>query len=340
MRAHTKIGIKTTLLSLMTVGLCLGSLQAGSTMLGPDWDEESDGGRDAGSTKGDAMEVKLSTTTQVATITGKLKGEGSGNLARLEEPDYEDVYAVAITEPNSFQINTISPTGFSEFSSALFVFDSDANPLLANRAFTNGSQGALVGDVSTDGVFKIDEPGVIYIAISGRETFPLDADGNILFAFTSDVTAVVGPASLVPKPLTGWTTGDPSNTGSYTIELKAVGPIPTSCGAPNAGPCGVANPLPYCRDASCCFTVCETDPFCCEVTWDTSCATLANATCTVPCENCEGDLDGDNTINGLDLAILLSRWRLDDVCADINDDGLVDGADLSILLQKWGTECS
>ncbi len=339
MSSHTKIGIRTSLLSLLMGGFCATALLAASTTLGPDWDEESNGGRDAGSTKGDAMEVKLSTTTQVATITGKLKGDGSGSLAAFEEPDFEDVYAVVIKEPSNFQINTLSPTGFAEFNSALFVFDSDANPLLANRAFANGSQGALVGDVASDGVFKIDEPGVIYIAISGRETFPLDADGNIMFAFTSDVTAVVGPASLVPKPLTSWSTGDPADAGSYTIELKAVGPIPTSCGAANAGSCSVMNPLPYCNDAACCFSVCEADPFCCEVTWDSSCATRANTTCTLACENCDGDLDGNNRIDGLDLAILLGRWRLGDECADINDDGVVDGADLSILLQKWGTEC-
>lgn len=339
MRTHTKAGSKTSLLSLLICGLCVTSLHAASTTLGPDWDEENNGGGDAGSTKGDAMQVRLATTTQVATITGKLKGNGSGNLASFEEPDFEDVYAVAITEPNSFQINTISPTGFSEFTSALFVFDSDANPLLANRAFSNSSQGALVGDISSNGEFKIDEPGVIYIAISARTTLPLDADGNVMFAFTSDLTDVVGPAGLVPKPLTGWTTGDPSNTGSYTIELKAVGPIPTSCGAPNAGPCGVVNPLPYCSDAACCFTVCEADPFCCEVTWDSTCATNANASCSIACENCDGDLDGNNRVDGRDLAILLGRWRLNDACADLNNDDTVDGADLAILLQKWGTEC-
>ena len=70
MRQYITIGIKTSLLSLMTGGLCLASLHAGSTMLGPDWDEDSNGERDAGNTKGTAMEVKLSTTTQVTSITG------------------------------------------------------------------------------------------------------------------------------------------------------------------------------------------------------------------------------------------------------------------------------
>ncbi|MAB28927.1 MAG: hypothetical protein CMJ53_06595 [Planctomycetaceae bacterium] len=339
MSSHTKITIKTTLLSLLMGGLCATCLHASNNALGPDWDEENDGGRDAGSTKQDAMEVKLSTTSQLTSISGKLKGDGSGSLASFADPDFEDVYAVVITDPNTFEINTLAPTGFAEFNSSLYVFDSDANPLLGNRAFAPGSKGALVGDVSSDGTFKIDNPGVIYIAICGRETFPLNADGDIMFAFTADPTTVVGPASLAPKPLTSWSVGNPMDTGSYTIVLKSVGPIPTSCGAANAGSCSAVNALPYCNDAACCFTVCEADPFCCEVTWDSSCVTRANTTCTITCENCDGDLDGDNRINGLDLAILLGRWQLSDECADINGDGIVNGADLSILLQKWGTEC-
>ena len=339
MRQYIMIGIKTSLLSLMTGGLCLASLHAGSTMLGPDWDEDTNGERDAGNTKGTAMEVKLATTTQVTSITGKLKGEGSGNLASLQEPDYQDVYAVAITDPSFFEIRTISP-GFSEFNSSLFVFDAEGKPLLANRVVELGTTGARVGEVSTNGKFKIDEPGLIYIAVSGRASVPLDEDGNIQFAFTNDPTDVVGPAGPNTSPLAGWTTPDPTEIGSYVIRLQAVGPIPTGCGAPNAGSCSDLNPLPYCNEATCCSTVCELDPFCCEVTWDSACVNIANERCTDSCENCDGDLDGNNTIDGGDLARLLALWRLNDTCADINNDGIVDGEDLSILLLKWGTDCS
>ena len=145
MREYITIGLKTSILFLMTGGLCLASLHAGSTMIGPDWDEESNGERDAGSTKGDAMEVRLATTSQVTTITGKLKGDGSGSLAGVQQVDYQDVYAVAITQPSLFEIRTFSPGGFSEFDSSLFVFDAEENSVGQSRGRVRIARGGTSG---------------------------------------------------------------------------------------------------------------------------------------------------------------------------------------------------
>jgi len=53
-----------------------------------------------------------------------------------------------------------------------------------------------------------------------------------------------------------------------------------------------------------------------------------------------GDLNGDNSVDGADLLILLSAWGPcadpDDCPGDLNSDGMVDGADLLILLSNWG----
>lgn len=53
-----------------------------------------------------------------------------------------------------------------------------------------------------------------------------------------------------------------------------------------------------------------------------------------------GDLNGDGTVDGLDLFALLAAWGpspKDDVClADFNGDGVVDGNDLLFLLANWG----
>jgi len=52
------------------------------------------------------------------------------------------------------------------------------------------------------------------------------------------------------------------------------------------------------------------------------------------------DLNGDGTVDGADLGILLNAWGS---CAgspclgDLNGDGVVDGADLGILLNAWGS---
>lgn len=51
---------------------------------------------------------------------------------------------------------------------------------------------------------------------------------------------------------------------------------------------------------------------------------------------CIGDLDGDNDVDGMDLAALLAAWGTDDFFADFNEDGVVDGADLATLLAAWG----
>lgn len=51
---------------------------------------------------------------------------------------------------------------------------------------------------------------------------------------------------------------------------------------------------------------------------------------------CTGDLDGDATIGGADLAVLLGAWGGASTVADLNADGIIDGADLAVLLGAWG----
>ncbi len=52
---------------------------------------------------------------------------------------------------------------------------------------------------------------------------------------------------------------------------------------------------------------------------------------------CPADLNGDNSVDGADLGLLLSQWDRSGP-ADMNDDGIVNGADLGLLLAAWG-EC-
>ena len=54
---------------------------------------------------------------------------------------------------------------------------------------------------------------------------------------------------------------------------------------------------------------------------------------------CLGDIDENNTTDGVDLAIILSRWGTmpkDYPRADANNDGTVDASDLAIVLDAWG----
>ncbi|MEE2681968.1 MAG: hypothetical protein VX641_06305 [Planctomycetota bacterium] len=50
---------------------------------------------------------------------------------------------------------------------------------------------------------------------------------------------------------------------------------------------------------------------------------------------CPADVNGDGSVGGGDLAILLSQWNGPGSC-DFNGDGLVGGPDLSVLLGTWG----
>lgn len=52
---------------------------------------------------------------------------------------------------------------------------------------------------------------------------------------------------------------------------------------------------------------------------------------------CPGDLDGDGTIGGGDLAVLLAGWG--GSTPDLDGDGVVGGSDLAVLLSSWGEPC-
>lgn len=50
---------------------------------------------------------------------------------------------------------------------------------------------------------------------------------------------------------------------------------------------------------------------------------------------CEGDLNGDGSVNGLDLGVILGGWGQAGA-SDLNEDGVTNGLDLGILLGAWG----
>lgn len=57
------------------------------------------------------------------------------------------------------------------------------------------------------------------------------------------------------------------------------------------------------------------------------------------CSPCQGDVTGNGTVDGVDLAAMLGAWGTNgqgEFETDVNEDGFVDGADLAILLGGWG----
>jgi hypothetical protein len=56
---------------------------------------------------------------------------------------------------------------------------------------------------------------------------------------------------------------------------------------------------------------------------------------TVTAAGNPADLDGDGSVGGSDLSILLNQWGGVGT-ADLDGDGTVGGGDLAILLNAWG----
>lgn len=65
---------------------------------------------------------------------------------------------------------------------------------------------------------------------------------------------------------------------------------------------------------------------------------LTRAYALIPVDTaCTGDLNGDDIVDGADLAVLLGSWGpARGSVADLNEDGDVNGADLAIMLGAWG----
>ena len=71
------------------------------------------------------------------------------------------------------------------------------------------------------------------------------------------------------------------------VTLPGLG-LPAQGQCPGEGDCCSANGTPGCDDLVCCVEVCVTDPFCCDVQWDSICASVANETCAACGAGCPG----------------------------------------------------
>ena len=57
---------------------------------------------------------------------------------------------------------------------------------------------------------------------------------------------------------------------------------------------------------------------------------------TPPQPECPADLDGDGTVGGSDMGLLLAGWDRPGP-ADLDGDGSVGGSDIGLLLVAWGS---
>ena len=114
----------------------------------------------------------------------------------------------------------------------------------------------------------------------------------------------------------GWDGGGAVEYNNVTINV-IVGEIGV-CGDAE-GSCGEVHPTPGCNDTTCCQTVCDFEPFCCDVEWDDFCVASAIKLCGIyqyecppggPANNCptnatvveDGDVVAFDTTNATQVA--------------------------------------
>jgi hypothetical protein len=295
-----------------SAAIITGALLIAHSYAGPVWEENVEGGEDAGSLPGTSQTTEGN--GQLTGILGRLEGGGILGV------DFEDMFRIRICDPEAFLAST-HPTdsGDADFDTQLWVFEPLGEPGLARGRLGNNNKfeddpRAWLLPVPTDGSPPLTEPGIYYIAISGQDNIPSGKGEDIFFLATP--TEISGPDGGGGQfPITGWMTGPEPAVGTYLIALEGV----------TFGD----DPFIDCNENG------RSDA--CDIAFGESSDINDNG---IPDEcECIGDLNGDLVVNVFDLLLLLGDWDLPGGPADLNADGIIDVIDLQILIASWG-ECA
>lgn len=232
------------------------------------WDEDNDGGGDAGELPDEAQIITRSNATPCTTPITTVRG----NLAGIEA----DMYVICITDPGAFQASTVGTAGFD---TQLWLFNCDGTGVTFNDDAV-GLQSTITGQFLTAGATYL-------LAISQYDYDPVDDSGNELWADTpfGVERAPDGPGAA--NPVAGWT-GSTAGGGSYRIALQgAYFVAEDGCGS---GPCEQEGDT----NGDCCVN--DTDLL--EVLLNFGSFGFGQP----------GDLNGDFIINDADLLIVLLNF--------------------------------
>ena len=161
--------------------------------------------------------------------------------------------------------------------------------------------------------------------------------------FLADRVCFIAEGATVTATVQTQIDNEFANTGAVEMTFQYAGSA--ACGF-GAGDCCAAHETAGCEDVPCCGAVCDADPACCDEVWSDACAGLADEFCgaCIPLP-CDGDANGDGTVNPLDSGFVLARFGCsvgtgDPNCdeADQNNDGTVDPLDSGYVLARFG-EC-
>ncbi len=202
-------------------GLMVGAAIGAHAAAGPEWMEMGDAGR----TPAQAQPV-TGNGSGVLIISGRLGGTGLVNGVG----DFHDVYLIRIDDPESFRATTLVEfEGFAAFDAELFLFQADGPEgfgLLANLDASAATTDPLITPMATDGSqASIQEPGLYYLAISGKPAVPISFDGPIFnFASQTEVSGPDGNGGF--NAFSDWLSD--GETGDYKVGLRGVVSIPIS----------------------------------------------------------------------------------------------------------------
>jgi hypothetical protein len=159
------------------------------------WDEQANGGGDAGDLPSNAQIVYRPDQTPCQSPVTRITGN--------HDADDVDMYVICITDPASFSASTV---GLAGFDTQLWLFRCDGTGVVANDDYS-GLQSRIDNTPNC-----IQEAGVYLLAISRYNRDAVDANGSALWS-----SGALSCASN-SNPIAGWT-GTTSAGGAYGIAL-------------------------------------------------------------------------------------------------------------------------
>jgi hypothetical protein len=164
---------------------------------------------DVGQLISTAQVIDLGNATSTSTDPGLTSI--TGNVARINA----DMFGIFLTGGQLFTASTL-PVGGANYNSQIFLFNDQGFGLIANDNSGGTRRSALSFTPTTSGVY--------YLAISGFNYDPRDAQGNDIFAGN-----LIG--QLLPNPQAGaldrWATNRATSaTFNYALGLTGAKPVP------------------------------------------------------------------------------------------------------------------
>ena len=167
------------------------------------WDEQVNGGGDAGDVPTNAQAVYRPDQTPCQSPVTRISGVRA-------DPADADMYVICITDPANFSASTV---GLAGFDTQLWLFRCDGTGVVHNDD-SGGLQSRI--DNST-GCLSGLQAGTYLLAITGYNQDPVDANGSLLWNNSpfSAVRCPDGPGAS--NPMVGWTGS--GGSGNYGIAL-------------------------------------------------------------------------------------------------------------------------